>query len=149
MKIAIASDHGGYELKEIIKQYIISELKYEVEDFGTNSSHAVDYPDFAFLVANAVSSKQVKYGIMIDGIGVASAMVCNKVPNIRAAVCNDLFSAKSSREHNNANILTMGGRVIGSGLAKEIIKLWLNTEFDPRHQTRIDKIKRIEDSFRK
>lgn len=149
MKIVIASDHGGYELKEILKKYISDELKYEIVDLGTNSNVAVDYPDFAFLVANSVSSNQAKYGIMIDGIGVASSMVCNKVPNIRSAVCNDLFSAKSSREHNNANVITMGGRVIGSGLAKEIIKVWLSTEFDPRHQTRVDKIKNIESSFRK
>lgn len=147
MKIAIASDHGGFELKEILKNYISSELQHEVVDFGTNNTSAVDYPDFAFFVADSVSKNQVDFGIMIDGIGIASAIVCNKIKNIRATTCNDLFSAKSSREHNNANVLTMGGRVIGSGLAKEIVKVWLSTTFDTRHQSRIDKIIRIENSF--
>ncbi|MFN8578805.1 MAG: ribose 5-phosphate isomerase B [Candidatus Sericytochromatia bacterium] len=148
MKIAIAADHGGFELKEILKPYLIDELKVEVIDFGTNGTHAVDYPDFAFLVADAVSRKKVDMGIMIDGVGVASAMVANKLPNIRAAVCNDLFSANSSRAHNNSNVLTLGARIIGSGLAKEIVKVWLNTEFETRHQGRIDKISRIEKSVR-
>lgn len=148
MKIAIACDHGGFELKEVLKNYIISELKHEVVDFGTNNGvTVVDYPDFAFLVADTVSRNQADFGIMIDGIGIASAIVCNKLKNIRATTCNDLFSAKSSREHNNANILTMGGRVIGSGLAKEIVKVWLSTAFDTRHQGRIDKIIRVEKSF--
>lgn len=148
MKVAIASDHGGFQLKEIIKEYLKKELNLEVLDLGTNSTEAVDYPDFAFLVASAVSQKQADRGIMIDGIGVASAMVANKVSGIRAAVCNDLFSANSSRAHNDANVLTMGGRVIGCGLAKEIVSVWFKTEFEQRHQTRIDKITRIEKSFK-
>lgn len=148
MIIAIGSDHGGFELKEIIKEYITKDLKLEVVDFGTYSTIAVDYPDYAFLVADAVSRNEADRGIMIDGIGVASAMVANKLSNIRAAVCNDLFSANSSRNHNDANVLTMGGRVLGSGLAKEIVKVWLNTEFDPRHQNRVDKITRIEKAFK-
>lgn len=148
MIIAIGSDHGGFELKEIIKEYITKDLKLEVVDFGTYSTIAVDYPDYAFLVADAVSRNEADRGIMIDGIGVASAMVANKLSNIRAAVCNDLFSANSSRNHNDANVLTMGGRVLGSGLAKEIVKVWLSTEFDPRHQNRVDKITRIEKAFK-
>ncbi|MFN4152053.1 MAG: ribose 5-phosphate isomerase B [Candidatus Sericytochromatia bacterium] len=148
MKIAIGSDHGGFELKEIIKEYITKDLNFEVIDFGTYSTIAVDYPDFAFLVADAVSRNEVDRGIMIDGIGVASAMVANKLANVRAAVCNDLFSANSSRNHNDANVLTMGGRVIGSGLAKEIVKVWLTTQFDSRHQNRVDKITRIEKAFK-
>jgi ribose 5-phosphate isomerase B len=148
MKVALASDHGGYELKETIRKYLEKELKIEVIDFGTNSNDPVDYPDFAFLVASAVTAKQVDRGIMIDGVGVASAMVANKLPGIRAAVCNDLFSANSSRAHNNANVLTMGSRIIGCGLAKEIVKVFLNTEFEARHQTRIDKITRIERSVK-
>lgn len=148
MKIAIASDHGGFELKELLKPYLTDELKVEIVDFGTNGTHAVDYPDFAFLVADAVSKNRVDFGIMIDGVGVASAITANKLSGIRAAVCNDLFSAKSSREHNNANVLTMGARIIGSGLAKEIVKVWINTEFETRHQSRIDKITRIEKSVK-
>jgi len=144
MKIAIASDHGGFELKEILKKYIQNDLKLEVIDFGTNNTDPVDYPDFAFLVASAVVNNQVDRGIIIDGVGVASAMVANKLPTIRAAVCNDLFTAKSSRAHNNANILTMGARVVGTGLAQEIVKVWFNTEFETRHQGRIEKILRIE-----
>jgi ribose 5-phosphate isomerase B len=144
MKVALASDHGGYELKEIIRKYLEKELQAEVIDFGTNSTEPVDYPDFAFLVASAVADKKVDRGIMIDGVGVASSMVANKLPGIRSAVCNDLFSASSSRAHNNANVLTMGARIIGCGLAKEIVKVWLNTDFEARHQTRVDKITRIE-----
>lgn len=144
MKIAIAADHGGFELKEILKNYLENDLKISVIDFGTNSNAAVDYPDFAFLVADAVSKHKVDRGIMIDGVGVASAIVGNKLPGIRAAVCNDLFSANSSRAHNNANMLTMGARIIGSGLAKEIVKVWIETEFEIRHQSRIDKITKIE-----
>lgn len=146
MRIAIASDHGGFELKETIKKYLENELGHYVIDFGTNSEAPVDYPDFAFLVATAVAEKKADRGIMIDGIGIASSMVANKIPGIRSAVCNDLFTANSSRAHNDANVLTMGGRVVGSGLAKEIVKVWLNTEFESRHQTRIDKITRIEKS---
>ncbi len=146
MKIALAADHGGFELKEIIKSYLEKDLKHEVVDFGTNSTQPVDYPDFAFLVASAVANKNVERGIMIDGVGVASSMVANKIPGIRSAVCNDLFAANSSRAHNNANVLTMGSRIIGCGLAKEIVKVWLETEFETRHQTRVDKITRIERS---
>lgn len=148
MKVAIASDHGGFELKEILKTYLLDELKVQLIDFGTNSNHAVDYPDFAFLVADAVAKKKVDFGIMIDGVGVASSIVANKLPGIRSAVCNELFSAKSSREHNNANMLTMGSRIIGSGVAKDIVKIFLNTEFETRHQSRIDKITRIEKSVK-
>ena len=148
MKVAIASDHGGFELKEILKTYLLDELKVQLIDFGTNNNHAVDYPDFAFLVADAVAKKKVDFGIMIDGVGVASSIVANKLPGIRSAVCNELFSAKSSREHNNANMLTMGSRIIGSGVAKDIVKIFLNTEFETRHQSRIDKITRIEKSVK-
>ncbi len=148
MKIAIASDHGGFELKELIKEYLQKDFKLDVIDFGTNSTEAVDYPDFAFLVADAVCTKKADKGIMIDSIGVASAMVANKFPNIRAAVCNDLYTANSSKAHNNANVITMGAKLIGIGLAKEIVKVWLETEFEVRHQSRIDKITRIERCFK-
>lgn len=144
MKLAIASDHGGFELKEIIKEYLIKDLKHEVVDFGTHSTSPVDYPDFAFLVSVAVANSEVDYGIIIDGAGIGSAIVANKVPGIRAALCNDLFSARNSREHNKANILTLGSQIVGKGLAKEIVRIWLLTEFESRHQTRIDKILNIE-----
>lgn len=148
MKIVIASDHAGFPIKEILIPFI-RELGHEIIDLGPSTNAPVDYPDFAFLVANQVSNSKADRGIMIDGVGVASSMVANKFPNIRSAVCNDLFSANSSRAHNNANVLTMGSRIVGDGLAKEIVKVWLNTEFETRHQTRIEKIFRIEKTFMK
>lgn len=123
------------------------ELGHECIDYGTNSPNPVDYPDIALLVAYAVATQQNTIGIIIDGAGIGSAICANKIPGIRAAICNDLFSARNSREHNNANILTMGGRVVGSGLAKEIVKLWLECRFHDRHKDRIDKIQRIEQRF--
>jgi len=143
MKIAIGSDHGGFELKEILKEYI-KELGHDPVDFGTHSVEAVDYPDFAFLVSGAVASGELPFGIIIDGAGIGSSIVANKLPGIRAALCNDLYAARNSREHNNANILTLGSRVIGTGLAKEIVKVWFSTKFDERHQPRINKILRLE-----
>ena len=141
MKIAIGADHGGYELKEILKSYLCDELKIDVIDFGTTGTHAVDYPDFAFLVADSVSKGRANMGIMIDGVGVASPIVANKLPGIRSAVCNDLFSANSSRAHNDANVLTMGARVIGVDLAKDVVLTWLKTEFEGgRHQVRVSMI---------
>lgn len=143
-KIAIGSDHGGFPLKEFIKN-LLTKNGYEVLDFGTNSTDAVDYPDFAEAVALSVARKESSAGIMIDSVGVASAMVCNKVKGIRAAVCNDIFTANSSREHNNANVLTLGGKIIGEALASEIVKLWLSTDFTAgRHQKRVDKIHSVE-----
>lgn len=144
MKLAIGSDHGGYELKEILKDYIRKEFQYEIIDFGTHSSDAVDYPDFAFLVAAAVAQGDCPQGIILDGAGLGSSMVANKLPGIRAAVCNDLFAARNSKAHNKANILTLGARIVGDMLAKEIVKVWLTTPFEARHQKRIDKIIRLE-----
>lgn len=146
MRIIIGSDHGGFELKEILKPYIV-ELGYECIDYGTNSPDPVDYPDIALLVAYAVATQPDTVGVIIDGAGIGSAICANKLPGIRAAICNDLFSTRNSREHNDANILTMGGRVVGSGLAKEIVKLWLECKFHDRHKNRIDKIQRIEQRF--
>jgi ribose 5-phosphate isomerase B len=147
--VIIGSDHGGFELKEILKKYI-SDLGYSVIDVGTNSTDSVDYPDFAYAVALGVSNGKADRGIMIDGAGVASCMVANKVPGIRASCCNDLFTAKNSREHNDANVLTLGGRVIGSELAKQITKLWLEQKFEGgRHQKRVDKIMEVEKKFMK
>jgi ribose 5-phosphate isomerase B len=142
--VAIGSDHGGFSLKETLKPYIES-CGYSIVDVGTTSTDACDYPDFAYAVARMVQSGKACRGIMIDAIGVASAMVANKVCCIRAACCTDEFSARSSREHNDANVLTLGGRILGSELAKAIVKVWLETAFSGgRHQKRIEKIGEIE-----
>ncbi len=142
--IAIGSDHGGYRLKESLKQFV-AELGYSVADVGTSSEEACDYPDFAYAVATMVASGQASRGIMIDGVGVASAIVANKIPGIRAVPCYDEFVARSSREHNDANVLTLGGRIVGSELAKSIVKVWLETLFGGgRHQTRVQKITDLE-----
>ncbi|HON56543.1 MAG TPA: ribose 5-phosphate isomerase B [bacterium] len=147
MQIAIGADHGGFQLKEELKKYL-SELGYAVKDFGTYSTDAVDYPDIAFLVARAVASKEYEYGIMIDGTGIASAMVANKVRGIRASACNEVFLAISSKEHNNANMLCMGASVLAAPKAKLILKTWLDTPYaGARHQKRIDKINEIEARF--
>lgn len=145
--IAIGSDHGGFRLKEALKQYV-TELGYSVADVGTNSEEACDYPDFAYAVATMVASGQAAKGVMIDGVGVASAIVANKIPGIRAVPCFDEFVARSSREHNDANVLTLGGRVVGSELAKSIVKIWLETWFGGgRHQSRVQKIADIEKRY--
>jgi ribose 5-phosphate isomerase B len=145
--VALGSDHGGYRLKETLKQYI-GELGYSVADVGTTSEEACDYPDFAYAVASLVASGQALRGIMIDGVGVASAIVANKVPGIRAVPCYDEFVAKSSREHNDANMLTLGGRMVGSELAKAIVKAWLETPFGGgRHQGRVQKILDVEKKY--
>ena len=148
-KIAIGSDHGGYELKEILKTELAGQ-GYEVVDCGTNSKEAVDYPDFALAVAQKVSAGDVWRGIVIDGAGIGSCMTANKVPGVRAAMCYDYASASNSREHNDANVLTLGAGLIGTNQAKLIVKTWLATEFGGgRHQKRIDKIINIEKQFLK
>jgi ribose 5-phosphate isomerase B len=142
--IIIGCDHAAYPLKEKVKRYLI-ENGIEVEDAGTYSEDSVDYPDFAIQVASQVSSGNFKRGILICGTGMGMSMVANKFPHVRAALCNDLFSAKMSRMHNDANILTMGARVIGDALALEVVNVWMNTPFDGgRHQTRLNKFDKIE-----
>ena len=144
MKIAIASDHGGFSLKEIIKKYL-DELHYEYEDFGTTSEEPVDYPDYALKVAKAVSENQFDKGILVCGTGIGMSIVANKFPGVRAALCYDTESARLSREHNYANVLTLGGRTTDPELAKEIVYVWLTTEFaGERHLRRVNKIKEIE-----
>ena len=148
-KIAIGSDHGGVELKEEIKNFLLKE-GYEVKDFGTNSNNSCDYPDYALPVAEAVVAKEYDFGILICGTGIGIGIAANKVPGIRAALCSDTFSAHATREHNNANILTLGQRVVGPGLALDIVKTFLNTEFEGgRHQDRINKISEIEKKYNK
>ena len=147
--VAIASDHAGFKLKEEMKKFI-SELGYSILDLGTNSESPVDYPDFAYAVAYVVLSGKAWRGVMIDGTGVASSIVANKVPGIRAACCHNEFTARISREHNDANILTLGARVIGSELAKEIVRVFLETNFGGgRHLQRLNKIFEIEQKFSK
>ena len=149
MKIAVGSDHGGVELKEEIKKFLKDE-GYEFKDFGTNSTESCDYPDYALPVAEAVVAKEYDLGILICGTGIGIGIAANKVPGIRAALCSDTFSAHATREHNNANILTLGQRVVGPGLAIDIVKTFLNTEFEgERHQKRIDKIAEIEKKYNK
>jgi ribose 5-phosphate isomerase B len=147
--IALGSDHGGYQLKEQLKNFIL-DLGYSVVDVGTNSEQPCDYPDFAYAVATLVSSSQASKGIMVDAVGVASAMVANKIPGVRAAVGFSEFAARSSREHNDANMLTLGGRVLGGEAAKAIVKVWLETWFGGgRHLARVQKIMDIEQRFSK
>jgi len=145
--VAIGADHGGYSLKEALKPYIQS-LGWELIDVGTHSTESVDYPDFAYAVAQLVAQKKATYGIMIDGAGIGSCMACNKVPGIRAAMCYDIATAVNSREHNHANVLTLGAGMIGVNLAKQIVKVWLETPYGGgRHQRRVDKIMSIERRF--
>ena len=147
--VAIAADHGGYPLKETLKAHL-SSLGYNVIDCGTNSTEAVDYPDFAYAVARLVSEGKAWRGIVVDGAGIGSAMAANKVPGVRAALCYDHATAVNSREHNDANVLTLGAGLIGPNLAKQIVETWLKTEFGGgRHAKRVDKIVEIERRFLK
>lgn len=150
MKIALGSDHGGYQLKENLKKYL-KEQNIEYTDFGCQSEKSVDYPDIGFKVAIEVKSGKYDSGILICGSGIGMSIVANKVKGIRAALCHNEFTARYARKHNNANILALGGRVIGSGLAKEIVKVWLETEFSQgeRHINRLNKIKQEEDKIYK
>jgi ribose 5-phosphate isomerase B len=147
--VAIGTDHGGVELKEIIKADLLDQ-GYQVLDCGTNTKDAVDYPDIALAVAKLVVSGVAWRGIVIDGAGIGSCMCTNKVPGIRAAMCYDYATAVNSREHNDANVLTLGAGLIGVNLAKQIVKVWLTTEFGGgRHAKRVEKIIAIEKSYAK
>ncbi|MCL4441954.1 MAG: ribose 5-phosphate isomerase B [Firmicutes bacterium] len=146
LKLAVGCDHGGFKLKEEIRK-LLQEKGYDFKDFGTFSEESVDYPDIALEVARAVRDGHFDRGILICGTGIGIGIVANKLPGIRAALCHDTFSARASREHNNANILTMGERVIGPGLARDIVNIWLETDFaGGRHARRVQKISDIETS---
>ena len=148
MKVAIGSDHGGYDLKEVIKKYLSDDLNIQFEDFGTYNKVRCDYPDYAFLVSHAVSTGKCDFGIMIDGAGIGSAMMANKVPGVLAACANEIYTAENSRHHNGANVLTLGSMVIGPGVAKEIVKTFLTTKFEgERNMERIKSILEIEKQF--
>ncbi|WIF96051.1 ribose 5-phosphate isomerase B [Caminicella sporogenes] len=149
MKIAIGSDHGGYNLKEAIKKHL-EEKGIEYKDFGTNSTESVDYPEFGEKVAQVVKSGEFDRGIVCCGTGIGISISANKVPGIRCAVVSDTFSAEMSRLHNDANILALGERVVGKGLALKIVDVWLEAEFEGgRHERRVNKIKEIEAKYSK
>ena len=143
-KIGIASDHGGFELKESIITFLLKK-GWEVDNLGAHGIDSVDYPDYGIKVAKAIIDKKIVRGILICGTGVGMSIVVNRFPGIRGTLCSDVYTAKMCREHNDSNILIMGGRVIGVNLAMEILDIWLNTEFEGgRHQRRLDKIKEID-----
>jgi ribose 5-phosphate isomerase B len=147
--VALGADHGGYALKEELKPFVLG-LGYAVIDCGAHSADPVDYPDLAYAVARLVSAGEAWCGILIDGAGLGSAMAANKVPGVRAALCYDHATAVNSREHNDANVLTLGAGLIGPSLARQIVQTWLTTGFGGgRHQRRVDKIMQIERRFLK
>lgn len=142
--MAIGADHAGYLLKEHLRQ-TLHRLGHEVEDFGTTSEESVDYPPICIAVGRAVVAGSADRGIVLGGSGQGEQIAANKVAGIRAALCNDLLTARLSREHNDANVLSMGGRIVAFGLADEILEVWLNTAFaGGRHQRRIDQIRAAE-----
>lgn len=144
MKIALGSDHAGFQLKNEIVDYL-QKKGVETKDFGTCSLESCDYPDYAEIVAKEVSNKNFDFGILVCGTGIGISIAANKVKGIRAALCGDTFSAHSSREHNDANILALGARVIGSGLAMDIVEAFITSKFlGGRHQNRINKISNLE-----
>ena len=149
MVVAIGADHAGLELKEALKAWLI-ESGHQILDFGTHSPESVDYPDYAAQVAEAVAMGKAERGLLVCGTGIGMAMAANKVPGVRAAPCSDLFTARLSREHNDANILTLGGRLMGRELATEILQVWLATPFaGGRHERRVAKIGQIEHRYGK
>lgn len=141
LKIGLASDHGGFELKETIKKHLLTK-NYKIVDYGTKSSNeSVDYPDFAKFVIDGILTKDINLGIVICGTGIGISISANKYPGIRAALCWDSYTAKMSRLHNNANVLALGGRIIGSELAKDIVDTWLSYDFEGgRHERRVCKL---------
>ena len=143
-KIAIASDHGGFDLKESLVG-TLRDKGFEIDDLGPSNADSVDYPDYGIKLAQAIVEQKVERGIVICGTGVGMSIVVNRFPGVRGTLCSDIYTAKMSREHNDSNILIMGGRVIGKELALEIVEIWLNTKFEGgRHQRRIDKINEID-----
>ena len=145
MRIAIGADHGGYELKQQVAEFLIAQ-GYEVNDLGTHSLESVDYPDFAELVAHAVARGEAERGIVICGTGIGVSMSANKIRGIRAALCTDCYMARMAREHNDAQLLCLGARVLGIGSALEIVHVFLGSEFEGgRHARRVGKINALDD----
>ena len=146
--VAVGADHGGYPMKEELKN-LLAELGHQARDFGTHSTDAVDYPDFAHAVARAVSEGEADLGIIVDGAGVGSCMTANKVPGVRAAACYSVKVARNSREHNDANVLTLGSGTITNDEMREIVRAWLSTEIsEDRHRRRVAKIEAVERQYR-
>ncbi|MBI1798617.1 MAG: ribose 5-phosphate isomerase B [Candidatus Eisenbacteria bacterium] len=144
-RVAIGSDHGGFELKEALKRFVTEELGFEVRDCGTHSTVAVDYPDFAAAVAREVANGRCARGIIVDAAGIGSAMAANKVPGVRCALCHDDVTATNSREHNDANVMALGARIVNRGLAQRLARLFLQTPFaGGRHERRVQKIMALE-----
>ena len=141
MKIALGADHGGYELKEKIKQYLSIRKGIELIDFGTNSTESVDYPKYGHLVAKSIIDKEVDYGILVCGTGIGISIAANKIKGIRAANCTNTTMARLSRQHNDANILALGSGIVGQFVALDIVDTFLSTAFEGgRHKTRVDQI---------
>ncbi|NMA54340.1 MAG: ribose 5-phosphate isomerase B [Firmicutes bacterium] len=144
MKLILGSDHAGFDLKEAIKTWLDG-LDIPYQDLGTDSTESCDYPDIGLAVARKVAEQEVGLGILVCGTGIGMSMVANKVPGVRAALCGDTFSARASREHNHANVLVLGARVIGLGLAEEIVRIWLAAvPQGGRHARRVQKIGAVE-----
>ncbi len=147
--IAIASDHAGFELKEFVREYL-SGHGYKVADLGTNNCDSVNYVDYGIKLAQGVSEGKYKRGIIICGTGIGMSMTVNRFRGVRGALCHDTLTARMSRLHNDANVLVLGGRLLGKGLVQDMIETWLNTEFEGgRHQARLDKITEIENNWSK
>lgn len=145
MKVAIGSDHAGYELKEHLVA-LLGEDGHEVQDMGTDSTESVDYPPICAAVGRAVATGDAERGIVLGGSGQGEQIAANKVQGVRAALCNDLYTARMSRQHNDANVLAMGGRIVAPGLADEIVRLWFATDFEGgRHERRVGQITEIEE----
>ncbi len=146
MKIVLASDHGGFELKETVKEHLLSN-GYDVTDIGVYNTDSVDYPDYGKSAAEMVASKEMDKGIIICGTGIGISIAANKVKGIRCALCTNEYMARMSRMHNNANMLAMGERVLGKGVATDIVDVWLSTEFEGgRHENRVNKLMNIENT---
>jgi ribose 5-phosphate isomerase B len=144
-RVAIGSDHGGYALKEVLKRFVAEELEWTVYDCGTHSSEAVDYPDYAAAVAREVASGRCARGIVVDAAGIGSAMAANKIAGVRCALCHDDLTVRNAREHNDANVLSLGARVVHRGLAQRMVRLFLGTGFGGgRHERRVRKIMALE-----
>jgi len=148
MKLVIGSDHAGFELKEDLRRYL-KEQDIDVEDLGVSSEAPVDYPDIGAIVAEKVARREFERGILICGSGIGMSVVANRFAGVRAALCHDLYTARMSREHNDANVLVLGGRLTGKGLAREILKVWLESKFQGgNHQRRLEKIQSLEKKIR-
>lgn len=144
--IAVGADHGGFRLKEMLRRYLEEELSWRVVDCGTHSEAAVDYPDLALAVARSVASGETRFGLLVDGAGIGSTMAANKVRGVRAALCHDERTARNAREHNDANVLALGAGIVQRGLARRIVRIFLETPFaGGRHERRVAKIMAIEE----